>query len=336
MKNHLSNFALSTLAAGLAAGLLGVQPAVAADLGFTVEPAHPTTQDAVVLKYYEQVAAFRDLLQVTRDGFEIEIAFFRDPCAILCPPFVWDYQVPLGRLPAGTYHVDLDTDPDLTFEVTEAPLPPIVVEATQTSFAARERVKLSLTSRLPSCGERPSLGPIVQEGRTFKIELLSGDLGSTCDTQLFGLPVDLGQLDPGNYEAQVWARAGAAEPVLVESIPLTVAAAVDNSVVLLDRYRVRMTWKTADGNVGEAKPVVDPGSASALFTFFGAQNWEVLVKILDGCGYNAHRWVFAAAATDVEATLIVEDLVGNVLYRYTRAAGSSTLPLTDTLALPCS
>ncbi len=44
-----------------------------------------------------------------------------------------------------------------------------------------------------------------------------------------------------------------------------------------------------------------PGATneSGLFWFFDDDNWEMLVKVLDGCGTNGHFWVFLAAATDV-------------------------------------
>ena len=44
-------------------------------------------------------------------------------------------------------------------------------------------------------------------------------------------------------------------------------------------------------------PVANPGSG--LFWFFAADNWEVMVKALNGCGLNSRYWIFSAATTNV-------------------------------------
>ncbi len=44
---------------------------------------------------------------------------------------------------------------------------------------------------------------------------------------------------------------------------------------------------------------------SAIFYFFQPANFELLVKIVDGCGSNNRFWVFYAATTNVEFTLRV-------------------------------
>jgi hypothetical protein len=46
------------------------------------------------------------------------------------------------------------------------------------------------------------------------------------------------------------------------------------------------------------------------FTFFGEDNVELLVKVLDACDVNGHDWVFAAAATDVEYVITVRAASG--------------------------
>ncbi|HEY9423045.1 MAG TPA: LamG domain-containing protein, partial [Thermoanaerobaculia bacterium] len=38
---------------------------------------------------------------------------------------------------------------------------------------------------------------------------------------------------------------------------------------------------------------------SGVLSFFGASNWEVLVKALNGCGLNNRYWIYAASTTDV-------------------------------------
>ncbi|MXZ38746.1 MAG: hypothetical protein F4Z19_10935 [Holophagales bacterium] len=64
-------------------------------------------------------------------------------------------------------------------------------------------------------------------------------------------------------------------------------------------FRVQTTWKAGDDS-GAARPRALEGLDGGLFSFFGPENPELLVKVLDGCGVNGHYWVYLAAATDVE------------------------------------
>jgi hypothetical protein len=97
-----------------------------------------------------------------------------------------------------------------------------------------------------------------------------------------------------------------------------------------ERFKVEVTWSDGQGNEGSGfvvpgadggavlgvrvgdlddPPRVDANAASALFWFFGPANWELMVKVLDGCAVNGHWWVLGAAATDVEYTVRVTDTV---------------------------
>ena len=57
-----------------------------------------------------------------------------------------------------------------------------------------------------------------------------------------------------------------------------------------------------------------------------------MVKVLDGCGVNGHYWVFAAATTNVEYTLRVEDTATGHVRRYENPLGVSSPAVTDTMA----
>ena len=60
--------------------------------------------------------------------------------------------------------------------------------------------------------------------------------------------------------------------------------------------------------------VVDAGLGPhmALFYFDSPHNPEVLVKVLDGCALNGHRWVLVSAATDLPVRVIIQDHEGSV------------------------
>lgn len=69
---------------------------------------------------------------------------------------------------------------------------------------------------------------------------------------------------------------------------------------------------------------------SGLFWFFSASNWELLVKVLDGCSLNGHFWVFSAATTNVEYTLRVTDTRTGEVKVYLNPLGVAADAITDT------
>ena len=66
--------------------------------------------------------------------------------------------------------------------------------------------------------------------------------------------------------------------------------------------------------------------------FFAADNWEMLIKVLDGCGLNQNYWVFAAATTNVEYTLTVTDTMTGQEVSYFNPLGQAASAITDTAA----
>lgn len=73
------------------------------------------------------------------------------------------------------------------------------------------------------------------------------------------------------------------------------------------RYEATLEWMTPDGEAGQAKVARPRTSDSGLFYFFSYNNWEVLLKVLDGCAFNGHHWVYAASASDLGMELVVRD-----------------------------
>jgi photosystem II stability/assembly factor-like uncharacterized protein len=72
------------------------------------------------------------------------------------------------------------------------------------------------------------------------------------------------------------------------------------------RFRAEVAWRDFAGHtgVGHAVPLTPDTGA---FWFFGAQNLELMVKVIDGRAVNQHFWVFYGALTNVEYTLTVSD-----------------------------
>lgn len=101
-----------------------------------------------------------------------------------------------------------------------------------------------------------------------------------------------------------------------------------------DRFVVDVEWKDFRGERGSGRVVPFQTRDSGLFYFFGEDNWEMLVKVLDGCSLNGHFWVFSAATTTVEYTLTVTDTVTGVTTSYFNELGSAAPSVIDTTALP--
>ena len=100
-------------------------------------------------------------------------------------------------------------------------------------------------------------------------------------------------------------------------------------------YRVSLCYETADGTVGQARAGIYKSSKSGLLWFFDPDNAEALIKVLDGCRENGHRWVFMAAATDVAFNLYVTD-GRNRPWSYHNKQGEAAVTQTDNMALRCS
>ena len=109
------------------------------------------------------------------------------------------------------------------------------------------------------------------------------------------------------------------------ALPISIACLVNN------RFSVRIDWKTRGGQSG-AGQAIKYTDASALFWFFGPDNIEVLLKVLNACSLSNTYWVFAAATTDVEYTIFVTDTASGKTKTYFHAGGSAAPAITDTSA----
>ena len=116
------------------------------------------------------------------------------------------------------------------------------------------------------------------------------------------------------------------------------ACASDTETLCLHsgRYEVRADWWTADGDRGAAQVVPKGTSDSGLFRFFDAENWEMLIKVLDGCAINGHYWVYSAAATDLGLDITVTDTATGAIWDYAKPPGPPAPAITESKAFPDS
>lgn len=101
------------------------------------------------------------------------------------------------------------------------------------------------------------------------------------------------------------------------------------------RYEVRANWRAGEAS-GDAAGV--PRTAdTGMFWFFSPDNVELVVKVLDGCGINGHRWVAMGGLTDVGVEVVVRDTAsGAAARRYASPEGSPFATNLDVTAFPCS
>ncbi len=116
-----------------------------------------------------------------------------------------------------------------------------------------------------------------------------------------------------------------------ECVPTTAPLVFDGG------YQVSMCWEASDGRVGDGKAGIWASSQSGLLWFFNRENAEVLIKVLDGCAINGHRWVFVAPVTDLAFNLHVVDRQDSSRRWTQRNPLGRTAPTrSDTMAFRCS
>lgn len=96
-----------------------------------------------------------------------------------------------------------------------------------------------------------------------------------------------------------------------------------------------MCYRTPDGVLGQAKAGVWASGQSGILWFFDPGNAEVLVKVLDGCAHNGHRWVFIAPVTDLAFNLWITGPNGS-RWSHSNTQGVTASATSDTKAFPCS
>ncbi len=97
-----------------------------------------------------------------------------------------------------------------------------------------------------------------------------------------------------------------------------------------ERFRIDLAWRSFDGTTGSGNVVPVGSDDSGLLWFFEDDNWEMLIKVLDGCAINDRFWVFAATTTTVEYTLTVTDTATGEIRDYFNLLGTAAPAITDT------
>ncbi len=145
--------------------------------------------------------------------------------------------------------------------------------------------------------------------------------------------------EPGFYTVTLTVAGGnkestASRTFLVEaSIPAGTCTANRETLCLRhSRFAVRTHWSAPDGGTGMGNVVRGGTNDSGMFWFFDSQNWETLIKVLDGCDVNGRIWVFGAATTDLGYRIEVMDTLTGEMREYLNEPGAPAPAITDVTA----
>ncbi|HXT50207.1 MAG TPA: hypothetical protein VN811_04150, partial [Thermoanaerobaculia bacterium] len=163
---------------------------------------------------------------------------------------------------------------------------------------------------------------------------------SACPTGIspavFEIEREVPPLPAGTYELRATDSGGGFSGLAYVRANVTVAppgscAPTDTTLCLHDRrFAVTATWRDFAGHTGVGHALVPPGSdGSGLFWFFGAENAELTVKVLDGCAVNQHWWVFLASGSSVDYEVTVTDTRSGAQRKYTNPLGVQAPLATD-------
>jgi hypothetical protein len=88
------------------------------------------------------------------------------------------------------------------------------------------------------------------------------------------------------------------------------------------RFQVRTIFSAPSLGITNAPAQAVPlTSDTGYFWFFSSNNVELILKAVDGRGFNGRFWVFYGALSDVEYTITVTDTVTGAVKTYSNAAG---------------
>lgn len=105
-----------------------------------------------------------------------------------------------------------------------------------------------------------------------------------------------------------------------------------NHCFLDERYLVEVEFTTPDRGTTAARNVYEGTNETGLFWFVDKANWEMIVKVIDGCDVNGHHWVYGASATDVGFVIKVTDTKSDAVREYRNEAGNAARAVTDAVA----
>lgn len=92
--------------------------------------------------------------------------------------------------------------------------------------------------------------------------------------------VDVAPLPAGAYTVELRHRYAPSHGTPLARFPLTITPGFGR---LRDgHFDLQVTWRTVAGQEGTGELAREPTRDSAIYYFFSPENWELMVKVLDG------------------------------------------------------
>ncbi len=130
---------------------------------------------------------------------------------------------------------------------------------------------------------------------------------------------------------------GAPEQTILEARTVILPAICGQSTTLClhdGRFIIEVDYQDFAGHGGSAKVADISSSISGTFWFFGPENLELLVKVIDGCALNGHYWAFISGATNLMYLARIMDTATGEFREYRNDLGSAPVAVVDTTAFP--
>lgn len=201
-------------------------------------------------------------------------------------------------------------------------------------ISAAESIRLSLVGEATENDEivvrlshSPSAPPTIEKG-LGQVRITSPE-NTTFTPNAEGYEVALGRLPAGEWRIELVHGISMRDQQLLKVEPAA------DPIVLAEDFELEVQWRTAAGETGKGRLALPPAEDSALLYFFSPANWELMVKVLDGCAINGHFWVFAAASTDVGFTIDISRRNSDQSFHRDNPVGVAAPAITDIEAFPC-
>ncbi len=185
------------------------------------------------------------------------------------------------------------------------------------------------------CGRALTLAWFAPESPEIALFEVPVDPGSSCpaSVELFPFEFLLGKLTAGSHTVGLVTPDG--EPFFLPLLSFEVSAETADHATLHERFEVRVEWQDFSGGFGIGRPVPNSTDDSALLWFFHPDNWEILIKVLDGCALNGHWWILGSGATTVPFTLEVLDRETGLRWSHANPPGNPAGTFLDTSFSTC-
>lgn len=130
----------------------------------------------------------------------------------------------------------------------------------------------------------------------------AGTLASQADT--FAFPGEAAPT-PSAAALSAPARPSGVPPLAAAGAAAGGCQSSDTALCLTSSYQVTVDFVDPRDGVSRPARTVPFSFEAGAFWFFGEENLELFVKVLDGTARNGHIWVFHGALTNVEYTITV-------------------------------